>query len=142
VAPLLPAEDVEQAHGAKQPYDSEEMIGVPVGKEDVPESEAHSIAHHLALGPFAAIEQHRLSLALDRDGGDVALDGGAGGSGAQEGQGKQGREDSEHGRREKGDGRREIRVPSLPCRPCPPSPNPTKLKRRSFRCRMSARRRS
>src|SRR6186997_3408513 len=64
------------------------MIGVPMSEEDVPEGKAHSVAHHLALGPFAAVEQHRLSLALDRDGGDVALDGGAGGAGAQESQGK------------------------------------------------------
>ena len=77
---------------------------MPVGEEDVPEGKAHSVAHHLALGPFAAVEQHRLALALNRDGGDVAVDGGAGGAGAEEGQGKHGREDTGDGRKEKGDG--------------------------------------
>src|ERR1043166_9171540 len=66
------------------------MVGVVVGEEQLAEGKAHSVAHHLALGSLAAVEEQHLPLALDRKGRDVAFYRGAGGSGAEEGQGKHG----------------------------------------------------
>jgi hypothetical protein len=39
------------------------VIGVKVGEEDVVDVEGDSIAHHLSLRPFAAVEQKRFSFA-------------------------------------------------------------------------------
>src|SRR5690606_13923515 len=106
---LLLAEDVEQPEGAEQADDAEEVVGVEVGEEDVAEGEAHAVAHHLALGALAAVEQQGLPLAGEREGGDVAVDGGAGGAGAEEGELQHGAESKvmpgERGTGERGNGR-------------------------------------
>src|SRR6184192_1881407 len=61
-------------------------------EEDLRQREAHPVAHHLALGALAALEQESLPFPHERHRGDVALDGGPGGRGAQESHGKHGRE--------------------------------------------------
>jgi hypothetical protein len=55
-----------------------------MGEEDVPEGEAHPVAHHLALGALAAVEQEHLPLALHGKAGDVPVDGGTGGARPEE----------------------------------------------------------
>jgi hypothetical protein len=61
------------------------VITVIVGEEDVTEREAHPVAHHLALGTLAAIEQEHLPFPLHGETGDVPVDGGTGGAGPEEG---------------------------------------------------------
>ena len=80
------------------------MVGVVVGEEDLPKGEAHPVAHHLALGPLAAIEQHRLPFAGQREGGDVAVEGGARGAGAQKGELQHGGKVGGNGERGTGSG--------------------------------------
>src|SRR5687768_665173 len=75
-----------ERHRPHEPNDPDDMIGVQVREEDVLEHERDSVPHHLALRSFAAVEQHRLSLANERERADVALDRGASGGGAEESQ--------------------------------------------------------
>jgi len=63
------------------------MIGVKVGEEDLGERKAHPVAHHLALGAFAALEQERFAFAMDGEARDVPFDCGPGGGRAEEGDG-------------------------------------------------------
>ncbi len=63
------------------------MIGVKVGEEDLGQRKAHPVAHHLALGAFAAFEQERLALAMDGEATDVSFDCWPGGGRAEEGDG-------------------------------------------------------
>src|SRR5207237_1805334 len=67
-----------QAERADQPDDAEEVIGVKVREEDLGEREAHAVAHHLALGAFAALQQKRFALSVDSQSRNVSLDGGPG----------------------------------------------------------------
>ena len=76
-----------QPQRAQQPDHPQEMIGVKVREKDLGQGKAHPIAHHLALGAFAALEQQRLPLAHQGEAGDVALDGGARRGGAEKSQG-------------------------------------------------------
>ena len=69
---------------------AEKMVGVVVGEENVLEGKADPVAHHLALGAFAAIEQQHLSLAVHCEGGDVAVYGGTSCARAEECQGEHG----------------------------------------------------
>ncbi len=62
---------------ADQPDHPQKMIGVKVREEDLGQSEAHAVAHHLALGPLATLEQQRLTFAHEGDTRDVALDSGS-----------------------------------------------------------------
>ena len=71
-------------HRPHQPNDANDVVGMEVREEDVLQHERDAVAHHLTLRPFAAIEQHRLSLADDRERADVALDRGASGGRAEE----------------------------------------------------------
>src|ERR687896_562444 len=73
-----------QRHRPHEADDANDVIGVQVREENVLEHERDAVAHHLPLRPFAAIEQHRLSLADERERADVALDGGPGSGGAEE----------------------------------------------------------
>src|SRR5437764_14822873 len=66
------------------------MIGVKMREEDLGQSEAHPVAHHLALRALAALEQERLALAHERHRGDVAPHGGASGGGAEKRYGQHG----------------------------------------------------
>ena len=81
---------VLQAHGPEQAGDAEDVVGVIVGEEDLAEGEADPVPHHLPLGALAAVEEDRLAFALQRETGDVAVDGGTGGAGAEKGDGKHG----------------------------------------------------
>ena len=67
------------------PGDPEHVVGVVVTEEDLPEGKPDAIAHHLALVPFPAVEEKRLTFTLDRQAGNVPVDGGSGGGGAEEG---------------------------------------------------------
>src|SRR2546421_7962772 len=67
-----------QAERADQPDDAEEVIGVKVREEDLGGREAHAVAHHLALGAFAALQQKRFALSVDSQSRNVSLDGGPG----------------------------------------------------------------
>ena len=67
-----------QAERPDQADDAEKMIGVKMRKEDFAQREAHAVAHHLALGAFAALEQERLTFTVNCKPGDVSLDGGPG----------------------------------------------------------------
>jgi hypothetical protein len=51
------------------------MIAVEVREKDVVEVERDSVAHHLALRAFTAIEQECFSITEKGDGRDVAFDG-------------------------------------------------------------------
>src|SRR2546430_11192771 len=64
------------------------MISVKMREENLGQREAHPVAHHLALGALAALEQERLALAHQRHRGDVAFHGGARGGGAEKRYGK------------------------------------------------------
>src|SRR5258706_2469718 len=66
-----------QPERAYQTDHAEEVVGVEVREEDLVERERHAVAHHLALGAFAAVHEKRLTLAGDRQTGNVAFDGGA-----------------------------------------------------------------
>ena len=57
-----------------------------VREEDVVDVEGDSVAHHLALGAFAAVEEKRFSFAEKSDGGDVPFDGRSSGGSAEESQ--------------------------------------------------------
>jgi hypothetical protein len=63
------------------------MIGVKVREEDLGQREAHAVAHHLALGAFAALEEQCLPLAVNGEAGDVSFDGWPGGGSAEESDG-------------------------------------------------------
>src|SRR5919108_1870589 len=73
-----------QRHRPHETDDANDVIGVEVGEENVLEYERDAIPHHLSLSPFAAVEQHGLSLANEREGAHVALDGGASGGRPEE----------------------------------------------------------
>jgi len=62
-----------QSQRPDQPDHSEKMIGMKVGEKDLRQREAHPVAHHLALGALAALEQQRLAFAHEGQRGDVAL---------------------------------------------------------------------
>ena len=62
-----------QSHGAQQARNAEGVIGVEVGDEHVLDREARGVAHHLALGSLAAIEQQQLALALHHQRRNVAI---------------------------------------------------------------------
>jgi len=62
-------------HRPQETDDSDEVVSVEVGEENVVEIEGDPVAHHLALSPFATIEQESFSLAEERDGRNVAFDG-------------------------------------------------------------------
>src|SRR5437879_1469660 len=81
-----------QPQGAQQADHPEKMIGVKVREKDLGQGKAHAVAHHLALGAFAALEQQRLPLAHQGEAGDVALDGGARRGGAEKRQAQHARE--------------------------------------------------
>src|SRR5205823_5621790 len=81
-----------QAERTDQTDDSEKMIGVEMREEDLGQREAHPVAHHLALGALAALEQERLALAHQCHRGDVALHSGTRGGGAEKRYGKHARE--------------------------------------------------
>src|SRR6266571_3668518 len=76
-----------QSERSDQSDDSEEMIGMKVGEEDFGQRKAHPVAHHLALGAFAAFEEERLAFAMNGEATDVPFDGWPGGGGAEEGDG-------------------------------------------------------
>jgi hypothetical protein len=73
-------------HRPEEPDDANEVIGVEVREEDVVEVEGDSVAHHLALCAFTAIEEKGLSLAEERDGRNVAFDSGSSSGSAEESQ--------------------------------------------------------
>jgi hypothetical protein len=81
-----------QPHGAQEPNDAEQMIGVIVGEENLLKREPDAVAHHLALGPFPTVEQDRLAFSLHSETGHVPVDGGDCGASAEEGEGEHGRE--------------------------------------------------
>ena len=76
-----------QAQRSNQSDDAEEVVGVEVGEEDLGQRKAHPVAHHLALGAFAAFEQQRLTLAVNCKTADVPFDCWPGGGCAEEGDG-------------------------------------------------------
>ncbi len=65
-----------QRQRAQQPDQPVIVIAVEVREEDVAEIEGDPVAHHLPLGALAAIDQHRRTLADDRERRDAALHGG------------------------------------------------------------------
>ena len=73
-----------QREGLQEAERTQEMIGVEVREEDVAEREAGAPAHHLALCALAAVEEHRLPFARERDRREPALHGRARGGGAEE----------------------------------------------------------
>ena len=79
-----------QPQGPNQPDDPDEVIRVEMREEDVGQREPHPVAHHLALGAFAAVEQQEIAIPVQRDRGDVALHCGASRRGAE-------KRDAEHG---------------------------------------------
>jgi hypothetical protein len=86
---------VHEAEGPDESRDAQDVVGVVVREKDLSQAEADPVPHHLSLGPFAAVEQQHLALAVDRERRDVALHGGRGGAGAE----KRGGEHGEEGRR-------------------------------------------
>ncbi len=77
-----------ELHRANETNDAEDVVGVEVREEDVAEDEGDPVAHHLALGAFAAIEEERFAFANEGDGRDVAFDGGPRGGGSEEAKGQ------------------------------------------------------
>src|SRR5437867_2840135 len=69
-----------QPQRTDKPDDAQEMIGVKVREEDLGQRKAHPVAHHLALGALAALEQQRLAFAHESESADVPLDGGPSGA--------------------------------------------------------------
>src|SRR5262245_39861654 len=63
-----------QRHRAHQSDHAEQMIRVKVRKEDVFERKRDSVAHHLPLRAFAAIEHQRLAFAMHCERRHIALD--------------------------------------------------------------------
>jgi hypothetical protein len=74
-----------QTHGPKETGHPEQMVGMVVGKEDVAKAETHTIPHHLPLIAFTAVEENRFALAVDREPGNIAIDGRNGCGSAEEG---------------------------------------------------------
>src|SRR3989449_1699321 len=70
-----------------QSNDAQEMIGVKVREKDLGQRKADAVAHHLALGAFAALEQERLAFAVNGEAADVPFDCWPGGGGAEESDG-------------------------------------------------------
>src|SRR6184192_580042 len=120
-----------QPQRANQSDHAKEVVRVKMSEEDLRQREAHPVAHHLALGALAALEQESLPFPHERHRGDVALDGGPGGRGAQESHGKHGREY----RAVEGGGRRWRAVPRtlLACIPAHVAPPPSPCPRRRTR---------
>jgi hypothetical protein len=79
---------VVPSSGAYRFDDAEVVVGVEMREEDVADVEGDAVAHHLALRPFTAVEEHGLAFALERERGDTAFDGGAGSGGSQEAEGE------------------------------------------------------
>ncbi|HXS22866.1 MAG TPA: hypothetical protein VN719_01440, partial [Gemmatimonadales bacterium] len=77
-----------------QARDAQHVVGMLMGEEDLSECETGPIAHHLALGAFAAVEQQRLALTGERKRRDVAFHAWARGAGAEQGDGQHGPEGS------------------------------------------------
>src|SRR2546425_2888678 len=73
---LRPRLKSERADQSDHP---EKMVGVKMREEDLRQREAHPVAHHLALGALAALEQESLAFAHEGDTGDIPLYGGTGG---------------------------------------------------------------
>src|SRR6267142_2807425 len=80
------------------------MIGVKMREEDLRQRKAHPVAHHLALGALAALEQQCLAFAHQSHGGDVTLDGWSRCGSAEKRDGKHGGEYKGAGSRERGAG--------------------------------------
>ena len=68
----------------QEPRDTEEVIGVKMSHEYVPDSETRAVTHHLALRSLAAIEEEGVSLPLKGDRSDVAAHRGSRSGGAEE----------------------------------------------------------
>jgi hypothetical protein len=62
-----------QRHGAHETNNAKNMIGVQVCEKNILQREGDSVAHHLSLGTFAAIEEERLTFAHERDSRDVSF---------------------------------------------------------------------
>jgi len=62
------------------------MIGMEVSEEDVVDVERDSVAHHLALCAFTAVEEKRFSFAEERDGRNIPFDRWSRGGSAEESQ--------------------------------------------------------
>src|SRR5947209_884734 len=80
---LLPSLRAVQPHGVRtrletertdQPDHAEKMVRVEMREENLGQSKAHPVAHHLALGALAALEQKSLALAHQGHRRDIALD--------------------------------------------------------------------
>jgi hypothetical protein len=67
---LGPALKSERPH---QPDHAQEVVAVKMREEDVAQGEGDAVAHHLPLGPLAALEQQALAPARHDQRGDVAL---------------------------------------------------------------------
>ena len=59
-------------HRPQEPRDTEEVIGVEMSHEYVPDSEAGAVTHHLALRPLATVEEEGIPLPLEGDRTHVA----------------------------------------------------------------------
>jgi hypothetical protein len=80
-----------EAEGAHESDHTQEVIAVKMREKNLGQREAHPVPHHLALRTFAAIDEQGLAFALERQGGDVALDRGTRGRRAEKGDGEHGR---------------------------------------------------
>src|SRR5258706_1824399 len=79
-----------QPERAHQTDHAEEVVGVEMREEDLVERERHAVAHHLALGAFAAVDEKRLAFAHDGEPRNVAFHGGARGRRTEKGHRKHG----------------------------------------------------
>ena len=79
-----------QRQGPEEADDSQEMVGMKVSDENGLYSEARPVPHHLPLSTLSAVEEHQITLSLNRDPTDIPAYRGPGGGGAEEG-------DSNHG---------------------------------------------
>src|SRR5437867_11628695 len=89
-----------EAEGADQPDYAEKMIGMKVREEDLGQRKAHPVAHHLALGALAALEEQGLTFAHESESANVPLDGGPSSAGPKKSHGKHGANITGHGKRE------------------------------------------
>ena len=74
-----------ERQGAKQAEEAEKVIGMKVREENISDRERDSVAHHLALSAFAAIDEHGLTFADERDRRNTAFNSRAGGGSSEEG---------------------------------------------------------
>ena len=68
-----------ERQSAEEAEEAEKVISVKVREVNIADGERDSVAHHLALCAFAAIDEHGLALADERDRRNTALNGWAGG---------------------------------------------------------------